>query len=247
MMPWRRRSGGALATAFLVLILAVMAGVAGAASRRPPGSASQLVKAAIAAAKHQGSVRVTVHFVTGNVTGEVVEDSARQSGVQTVAIGKERISIILLNGTAYVTGNSQGLISYFGFPASIASTMAGRWISITPSEPGYQSVIAGLTLSSALTEVSPTGTLSEGKRSTVDNQSTWSVLGTGSAHQPPTTLFVATSGRGLPVGAVTARHGGTTLTGQIVTFSRWGETVHIPQPTSPVSISTLSSGSTNAG
>jgi hypothetical protein len=54
-------------------------------------SASQLLKTAIASATQHGSVHVTVHFFSGNRTGEVVEDSALQSGVETVAIGQERV------------------------------------------------------------------------------------------------------------------------------------------------------------
>jgi len=124
-------------------------------------SASQLLKTAIASATQHGSVHVTVHFFSGNRTGEVVEDSALQSGVETVAIGQERVSIVLAHGMAYVTGNRQGLLSYMGLPASMATALAGQWISIPPTYRGFTSVISGLTLSSALHEVTPAGSVSQ--------------------------------------------------------------------------------------
>jgi|GEM_PF-6725874 hypothetical protein len=62
---------------------------------------------------------------------------------------------------AYVTGNRQGLLSYMGLPASMATALAGQWISIPPTDRGFTSVISGLTLSSALHEVTPAGSVSQ--------------------------------------------------------------------------------------
>jgi hypothetical protein len=213
------------------------------AASRPDQSPRQILGSAIASGTQKGSVRVTVHFFTGKTTGELVQDSARQSAKQTVAIGKERISIVLSGGTAYFAGNSQGLMKYFGFSAPTAATLSGRWISISPSDSGFGSVTAGLTLASALAEVRPAGSISEGKRKTVNRQPTVSVSGTGSANQARTTLFVASHGKPLPVEAVTSSSNGETESGEIVTFSRWGEKVLIPTPTDAVPISSLSLGS----
>ena len=171
---------------------------------------------------HQrGSVHVTVHFFSGNKTGEVVEDSTLQSGVETVAIGQERVSIVLADGNAYVTGNRQGLLSYMGLPASMATALAGQWISIPPSDRGFTSVTSGLTLSSALHQVTPAGSISQGKQKTVNGQSTISVSGTGSTGQARTSLFIATKGNRLPVEAVAATGNGKAVSGEIVTFARW--------------------------
>ncbi len=210
-------------------------------------SASQLLKAAIASATQHGSVHVTVHFFSGSKTGEVVEDSALQSGVETVAIGQERVSIVLTDGMAYVTGNRQGLLSYMGLPASMATALAGQWISIPPTDRGFTSVVSGLTLSSALHEVTPAGAVSQGRQKTVNGQSTISVSGTGSTGQARTSLFIATKRNRLPVEAVAATGNGKAVSGEIVTFSRWGETVHTPKPPTSVPISSLRSGSASSG
>ena len=210
-------------------------------------SASQLLRTAIASATQQGSVRVTVHFFSGNKTGEVVQDSAVQSGVQPVAIGNERVSMVLVGGIAYVTGNRQGLTSYMGLPAPIATALAGQWISIPPTDGGFKSVISGLTLSSALNEVTPAGSVSQGKPKTLNGQSTFSISGTGSTGQARTSLFIATNGNRLPVEAVSATGSGKGVSGEIVTFSRWGEQVRTPKPAASVPISSLSTGSTSSG
>jgi hypothetical protein len=210
-------------------------------------SASQPLKTAIASATQHGSVHVTVHFFSGNTAGEVVEDSALQSGVETVAIGQERVSIVLADGMAYVTGNRQGLLSYIGLPASMAAALAGQWISIPPTDRGFTSVTSGLTLSSALHEVTPAGSISQGKQKTVNGQSTISVSGTGSTGQARTSLFIATKGNRLPVEAVAATGNGKAVSGEIVTFSRWGESVHTPKPPTSVPISSLTTGSASSG
>ena len=224
-----------------------LSGFAGAASTAPQGPATEELKAAVASANKKGSVRVTVHFFSGKTTGELVQDSARRSAIQTVAIGKERVSILLLNGLAYFSGNLPGLTSYFGLPKPVATTLSGRWISVSPTDSGFQSVTAGLTLSSALREASPTGSVTKGKQKKVGGQMTQSISGTGSANVPPTTLFVATRGNPLPVEAVASRGSGKGISGEIVTFSRWGEKVHVPTPTDPIPISTLSAPPTSTG
>ena len=123
---------------------------------------------------------------------------------------------------AYVTGNRQGLLSYMGLPASMATALAGQWISIPPTDRGFTSVISGLTLSSALHRVTPAGSISQGKQKTVNGQSTISVSGTGSTGQARTSLFIATKGNRLPVEAVAATGNGKAVSGEIVTFSRLG-------------------------
>jgi hypothetical protein len=230
-----------------VAFTGLVASAASAAGAGPSNAPGQVVKAAIASGTEKGSVRVTVHFFSGKTTGELVQDSARQMAKQTVAIGKERISIVLRNGTAYFAGNSQGLTKYFGLPKAVAAQLSGRWISISPTDSGFQSVTAGLTLSAALKEVTPTGTVTRGKKKTVNRQPTLSVLGTGSAGGPQTTLFVAAHGTPLPVEAVSSTGSGSTASGEIVTFSRWGEKVTTPTPSNSIPVSTLSLGTSSGG
>jgi hypothetical protein len=226
---------------------ALAAGASPATPVHTSGTGNQILKSAIASAQKAGSVRVTVHFFSGKTTGELVQDSTRTSAEQTVAIGGERVSIVLSAGTVYFSGNTQGLVHYFGLTTAVATTLADQWVSASPSDSAFPSLDAGLTLSAALGEVSPTGSIVMGKRQTVDGQSTMSLSGTGPAGIARLTLFIAAHGKSLPVEAVGS--GGSTqkAAGEIVTFSRWGEAVHVPVPATSVPISTLTAGSPAAG
>jgi hypothetical protein len=216
-------------------------------SLRSDEPASQVLKTALASAATEGSVHITVHFFSGKTTGVLVEDSARRSAKQTVAIGRERISIIFTHGTAYFAGNSPGLTKYFGISPSNASALSGRWVAVSPSDSGFKDVTAGLTLESALKEASPSGSVAQGKRRKVDRRPTVSISGAGSANGPQRTLFVATSGKPLPVEAISTTQSGERTSGEIITFSRWGESVHTPTPVNSVPVSALSAGSVVPG
>lgn len=217
---------------------------ASSSERSGTGSASQILRSAISSATKFGSVRVTVHFFSGTTAGELVQDSSQNSAVQTVAIGSERVSILLSDGIVYFSGNNPGLVHYFGLSDANAAILAGRWVSATSSDASYQSLIAGLSLTSALKEITPTGSIARGKSVIVRGQRTTSVSGTGPAGLAHVTLFIAAKGRPLPVEAVGSGGGkGTKLSGEIVTFSRWGEHVKIPTPSSAIPISSLASGS----
>jgi len=231
-----------------VLIHAAVASNASAAPPQGPSlSPSQLLTTSLASASGEGSVRVTVHFFSGKVTGELVQDSARLTAEQTVAIGKERVSIVLIGRNAYFVANKLGLSKYFGLSPALAATLSGHWISVTPADWGYQSVTAGLSLAAALGEVRPTGHITEAKRKSVNNQLTIAVSGAGTSSVPRTTLFIAATGRPLPVEAVSSSGDGKTAAGEIVTFSRSGEKVRTPKPTDAIPFSTLSLGSPSAG
>ena len=79
-----------------------------------------------------------MHFFSGSTTGKVVQDSSLRSGEQTVAIGKELASVVLVGGVAYISGNGQGMTSYFGLPTALGPTLAGRWISVQPADSQFR-------------------------------------------------------------------------------------------------------------
>jgi hypothetical protein len=205
------------------------------------------LNAAVASARAEGSARVTVHFFSGKTTGELVQDSALQSGVETVAIGKERVSILLMDGTAYFSGNASGLTGYFGLPQAVAATLSGKWVSVSSTDSGYTSVVAGLTLPAALKEASPTGVIAQGKMKKLKGQLTTSISGTGSASTVATSLFIAAKGKPLPVEAVASAGSGKKVSGEIVTFSHWGEKVHVPTPSNAIPLSALSAAAAATG
>jgi hypothetical protein len=210
------------------------------------GSAQHTLAHALSAAKAEGSARITVEFYSGSSTGKVVQDSAQQSGEQTVAIGNERASVVLVGQTAYISGNGQGMTSYFGLPSDVVATLGRRWISIRPSDSAFRMIAGNVTLASALANVTPTGNLSTGKRSTVNHQSVRSIAG-AAPDGGRLTLFVAAGGRSLPVEAIESSGSGTSARGEIVNFTRWGEHVNVPKPSPVVPISAVQAASSSAG
>jgi hypothetical protein len=224
-------------------------GPGGSASSRATTStaANQALQRSLAAAKSAGSVRITVHFFSGNTSGEVVQDSSNSSGKQTVAIGKELASTVLVHGTAYISGNEAGMTFYFGLPSVVTSTISGKWVSVQPSDAAFQSVAANVALPTALRNVTPTGTLTLGKSLKVKGRRVRSISGTSTDGLGRLTLFVAANSQSLPVEAIEATKSGKLVKGEIVTFSRWGEALHLPKPRGAVPLSVIEAASSASG
>jgi carbonic anhydrase/acetyltransferase-like protein (isoleucine patch superfamily) len=232
------------ASSCLVLIGCVLLG----AVQSPEASSALAVGApsaqsdlghALSAATHAGSAHITVEFFSGTTTGRVVQDSSARSGKQTVSIGKELASVVLVGHSAYISGNRTGLTSFFGLPSAMLPGLVGHWASVQPSDAVYSEVTANVTLASALKNVTPQGTLVEGKRSKVHGQQVKSISGEVPGGGGRLILFVTTKGKPLPVEAVETSGSGTTAKGEIVTFSHWGEKVHVSPPSQSVPFSAL--------
>ena len=236
-----------LVIATCLLGLSVTSEGTASAAAPPTSSVRQTLQQSLSAAKGAGSVRITVEFFSGSTTGKVVQDSSVASGEQTIAIGKELASIVLVGGVAYISGNGQGMASYFGLPASLASRLAGRWISVPPTDSSFRAITANVTLASALDNVTPTRSLVMGKRSTVNGQPVKSIAGAAPGGGGGLTLFVAAHGRPLPVEAAESSGAGTSAKGEVVTFTRWGESLHVATPQGAVPISTLEAASSASG
>ncbi len=226
-----------------LLGLAVTTDASASVAAGSSGSLKQAVENSVAAATGAGSARITVQFFSGSSTGKVVQDSSLDSGKQTVAIGKGLASTLLTGGAAYISGNGAGMTSYFGLPSALVQSLAGRWISVQPTDSAYKSVTANMSLPSALAEVTPSGKLVAGKRLKVDGQQVKTIAGTAPGGGGRLTLFVSADARSLPVQAVESVGSGKSASGEIVTFSRWGEQLHVSAPSVAVPISTLEAAS----
>jgi len=212
-----------------------------AAAQGPSSNpAQQDLAHSLAAAKEAGTVRITVRFYAGSTTGKVVQDSSLNAGEQTVAIGKEFASVILVrDGSAYISGNTAGLKSFFGLPSAMLPGLLGRWALVEQSDSVYPDVTANVSLQSALPNVTPSGMIDEGKRSRVNGQWVKSIEGSLPGGGGHLVLFVSANKRSLPVEAVESSGTNTSGRGEIVTFSRWGEHVDLPRPSHVVPFSTL--------
>lgn len=194
-----------------------------------------------------------MHF-SGTITGSsqtiaLSEDSAANSGRQTFTIdGNERANVIVLGGTSYIEGDQGALANFFGFQQADAGRLAGQWISFRPGDSGegqtYDQVTAGVTLAGVADELELTGPLTLTAPTVAGGKAVIGVHGTvpASDQDPPgttATLFVAASGRPLPVSEQINIPG----TGQTTyTFTQWGEPLHVTAPPNPVPVTSLSGG-----
>ncbi len=233
--------------ACLLLSLAVTSEASASVAVGSSGSVTQALKRSLTAATKAGSVKITVQFFSGSTTGKVVQDSSLRSGQQTTAIGKALASVVLVGGTAYISGNSKGLTSYFGLPSAMVPTLTGRWVSLPPTDSAFHAVTANVTLPAALAQVTPSGTLVAGKRSKVNGQWVKSITGEVPGGGGRLTLFVTDDARSLPVEAVESTGAGTSARGEIVTFLSWGEQLHLATPSGAFPIATLRAAASASG
>jgi hypothetical protein len=200
------------------------------------GTALSTIKAAV-------SVHTNTRLVQQSRTAVYSDDSADGAGRQEITIsGGEHAIVLVVGKVTYVQGNKAALTGIFGFPAATATRLVNRWISFRPGDTGYQQVTSGVTLAGLVSELELTGPLTIKAPGTVAGQSVVGVHGTvpasvGAPAGSKATLYVAASGRTLPVSYQIDRADSLRLT---VTFSRWGEPVHITAPPRAIPVTSIS-------
>jgi hypothetical protein len=174
----------------------------------------------------------------------VTGDSGSNAGRQVITGGGARWEALVVEGRLYISGDAKGLEDE-GFPSSVATSYANRWISVASTDSPYKSVIAELALYPALEELAPKGKLTLTPPTTRDGQQVIGVRGsvrtsTGSTASGTAVLYVSSSTPTLPVAysAGATDHGQTAV--ETGTFSNWGKPVHFAVPAQSVAFSTLS-------
>jgi hypothetical protein len=208
---------------FLVCLAASILGVGlgHAAGKR---TASQLFQIALADASASGSVHELTSEVSGETWFQASDDVSLRDGRQDIRrSGGVHAHVRLLGPVAYISGNQQTLVSYFGLPRSVAQKIGVRWVRIPSSDHAwYPTVAADATLLSALSQVTPAGPLVELPASELDGKSVIGIRGNipkGFRGGDTDTTFVTQSAHPLLVAAIFARSGQKMTS----TFSHWGE------------------------
>jgi len=195
----------------------------------------RIIALATSAAQKAGSVHVVVSLQGPEQTASYVDDTASDSGSQVItSSGGVQVTTLVVGSTAYVKANQVGLANLFQSPIDIAQRFANQWLSFGQSSQAYKPIAQSVTLSSLLTEVTPTGLVSKLAPSIVDGQS---VIGIGGELPGglPGTLYVSASGSPLPVEEVSHTQSGTTT----AIFSDWGSPVHIAAPSGAIPANTI--------
>jgi hypothetical protein len=220
-----------------VVGLATAAAVSGPVSATAAATVSpvQQVAAAVNAGVGEHSVRwVSTESANGVKLG-IISDVGRAAGSQiitwTEGSSEAVLSVVLVNGTAYLIGNGAGLYIQ-GFTTAAATKEANKWIAVKPSSAAYASAAAGLTISTALDPLRMAGPVSVVPGATILGVSTRGFKGTSKPFegQPGAAekLYLRSSGAPLPVEAV--QNNTTTV------FDNWGEPIKVTAPLGAIPI-----------
>jgi hypothetical protein len=239
-----------LALGSLVLLAAACGssggGTSDALAHKTP---KEVLASALAAAKTSGSFHYELTATGSTSSQSIVGDASATEGRQVISEGTLKIQAELIGKVVYIEGNSGGLENEMGFSSSEASTYAGKWIAISPTDSPYSSITETVTLPDALTELEPEGHLTltsattrsgrpaVGVRGGLPNTSSASVKGSVviyvSTASP--TVALAFSGQATSSGVKETDKG---------TFTNWGKRLNLTAPTGAVAFSSLPATST---
>ena len=228
----------------MILVASVDAQAARYEAAATSQAPTQLLQTAWRDARARGSVHEGESATVGKLMITFSDDVAAQQGEQDIhLVGIGEVRTVVVGGVAYFIGETKAvLVRYLGFPASVAATLRGRWVSVPrSSSAAYATVASDVTLSSALSTLAPP----KGARLTAAAPSRLhgeAVVGiraqiSGGTKQPAAsaTLYVSTSSDPLPVEVDASSSQGHSTT----VLSRWGERLAIKPPTGAIPLSTL--------
>ncbi len=249
-------------TVVLVVVLAVvLLGAAGislivtsGSKAAPPNSpaARRLAKSALDSTIDGGSFHYVSHFTQKGQKGQTtVGDAGVSSGRQVITIGSDTFSV-LVNGVAcYFQGDANQMELQLGLPTAIATAHAGQWISLAPGDLPYQSVYVAVTTRSA---INANIAFAPDRESGTSTRAGYRVLGiTGPMvnqvvqgqllrAKGTANLYVTTSRPHLPVQYTENGTINKTKSSLVMTFSRWGEPVHVTAPKGAITYDSLGVG-----
>jgi hypothetical protein len=217
-------------------------GASGTASSSPlqRASAHALLSQAVNDAVARGSVHVISVFRRGAMTESFQDDEATNQGRQLIRAGSVRAEVIQIGRRAYLTGNGDAMVHYFGFPQHERSRLADRWVSLTPSDPGYKTVVTDVTINSDINDLLPSAPLTS-TITKLDGRSVIAITGRPPASQDPPqgailTLYVSKTTQPLPIQETLTAPGGISGTS---TFTSWGQPVNVSPPVHAIPVSTI--------
>jgi len=224
-------------------------------SSAPSSATSQLLRAAVAAARGAGSFHYVATSTVSGANGysqRTVGDAGANSGRQDITVGAQRFTVLVVGAACYLKGNAPALTANLGLSSSEASSHVGQWISLARTDAPYAAVYAAVTASSALTDnitIKPEDQLPTAR---LDGRRVLTITGTiapieigGQSIAPKgtATLAVRAAAPHLPVRYAERGTQGRQRSVSAVTFSRWGETVQVTAPTGAVTYASLGVGS----
>jgi hypothetical protein len=204
-------------------------------------SATALFSGALAALRAGGSVHVDVQDSSTNGSVNSSDDATASGGRQVITVdGTGHATILFIAGVGYVRADARGLADLFELPRDQAGEFADQWIALRPGnklgQSTYDDVTAGITLSSVATELAPGGTLSLTAPTTIAGQRVVAVQAPfpASAKLPASArsvLYMTDNSLLRPVLSEVTNAGSYKYQ---MSFSQWGEKLHLSAPANPV-------------
>jgi hypothetical protein len=205
-----------------------VSGPAGAASA--PKSPSTLIIQAFTNAEKAGWVHEVTKGKEAGHSFSADNDIGTSEGRQVIRSDAARAQVVLIKGVAYIEGNAAGVSDYFGITKVHPARLAGKWLSLTTKDAEYATITTAVTLKSDFSEIQVMGPYTAGRQTIVDGQKVIPVHGFASGTQgaiaAPVTVYVAATGKTLPVEftASSARAQQSTV------WSDWGKPVPLTIP-----------------
>jgi hypothetical protein len=178
------------------------------------------------------------------------DDATASGGRQVITIDRTgHATILFIAGVGYVQANANGLAAIFDVPQQLAGQFAGQWIALRPGEKlglsTYDDVTAGITLPSVATELSPNGTPKLAAPGIVAGQRVVGVqVPLPAGQQLPATardvLYITDNSLLRPVLSEVTNAGSYKYQ---MSFSHWGETLHLTAPANAVPASSVTPAS----
>jgi hypothetical protein len=186
-------------------------------------------KSAIAA--QTGAHVVSMASSASSSSGEkIIADVGVTSGMEVISQGKAKLSVKVTTTGAYVSGNSSGLTTIFGFSAAEANKVGSDWVFWKTGTSQYSNLKSDVTISSVL-EVLPKAKGTKLSTRTVGGTKVydlkWTTAATSSLPKLSNTLTISTNGSTLPTDEASAASDGAKVT---TVFSKWGEHVLVSTP-----------------
>jgi hypothetical protein len=223
---------------------------ASAAASSPGKSAPVLLRDTLAALRAGGSVHVDITDSSAQGSLAYSDDATASGGRQVITIdGTGHATILFIAGVGYVQANAMGLATLFQLPQPQAEQFAGQWIALRPGDKlgasTYDDVTAGITLSSVATELEPNGTPTLAAPATVAGQRVVGVqTRLPAASKLPAAarnvLYMTDNSLLRPVLSEVTNAGSYKYQ---VSFSHWGETLHLTAPANAVPASSVTPAS----
>ena len=224
-------------------------GSTGSGSTAPAGgSAASIAAAALATLKAGRAVHVDItnSDPTSGITS-FSDDATATGGQQIITInGTEHATILFIGNIGYLKANALALASFIGVSAAQAQELAGKWLSLSPGDTlgttTYSSLVDGITLSAVASEIQMPGPDTVTGPEKVSGQPVLAITSPAPASQklPSTarmTLYVTASGS-RPVLEKLSDAGGDE---NQISFSHWGESLHLTAPAGALPVSSLGS------